>query len=493
MQQMRENYRKAMTDFEAASRAREVASKLSADIEHQRAVEAEQQLRRTAAERDTIEITRQRERSSSNARTNDAEARSAAATAENQRYLAEMQLLKAQMAASTEALKAKDAEVQRARAEATALEQARLAAERRAADAESSRSTFPSPPQTFFMQQPPTSPIGSIPTSTENSLPNKAPNLTKLFKIDKFSSKESYQGLGADFDSWLDRFYDSLDDEARGFVLAQEKSWRAVAPPGETYSFSHLVNHLRQAYSTHLDTDQLMAKMRMEKRYAHTWNQHVQYLRHIQKQIGASNRLVLEMFTKYACAEFKTNLVAGVNRANKDDPTELDKAVETLVQLTGTGVNYGKKGRTTASGNTNMASGSSPNNGSRSGNKTSNSRNSGGRGRGDRRGGRSGGRSSSKRPCYVCGQDGHFTTQCPLVVEAKSKASGTAAIATQKTTAVAAAATSPPQNQTQLRSSFGGFVTPDADWQPAWGQDAPTNLAMGDAHHTNQHDPQLQK
>ncbi|KAG9399887.1 hypothetical protein AC1031_011308 [Aphanomyces cochlioides] len=107
-----EGYQKALANLEARSRAQEIAAKLSADIEHQRADEVEQRLRRTAAERDTIELTRQRERSSSDARTHEAEVRATAAMSENERHMLEIQRLKTQMAMDAEIIRAREAEIQ---------------------------------------------------------------------------------------------------------------------------------------------------------------------------------------------------------------------------------------------------------------------------------------------------------------------------------------------------------------------------------------------
>ncbi|KAH9105063.1 hypothetical protein LEN26_014878 [Aphanomyces euteiches] len=493
IRKIHEGYQKALADLEARSRAQEIAAKLSADIEHQRADEVEQQLRRTAAERDTIELTRQRERSSSDARTHEAEVRATAAMSENERYMLEIQRLMTQMAMDAEIIRAREAEIQRARLEPPGCANSRT---------------------TFSTNMPFT------PSNTSDHRTIKPPNLTK-FKMDKFSAKEAYQGFGADFDTWLERFYDkiqmesasnqttwskdhkymalkkSLDDDARSFVLTQEKSWKASVPSGEIYSFDHLVHHLRQAYCTHLDTDQLMTKMKIEKRHAHTWNQHVQYLRHIQQQIGAPNKLVLEMFTKYACPEFKNCLIAGVDRNNKNNPKELDKAVETLVQLTGTGVNYGRKGKTQTSGNANLATGTASNNGGR-GNRFNNNKPNGGRGRGGGRSGKHNGRDQTKRPCFACGQDGHFTSQCPLVIEVKNRRIASAAVASQNQvpTPSATLAASQTQPQTQARSGFGGFVIAEDEWQPSWtsgSHQATGNFVVGHANHTNQLAPQIQQ
>ncbi|KAG9399955.1 hypothetical protein AC1031_011421 [Aphanomyces cochlioides] len=117
MRRMHEGYPKALADLEAMSRAQEIAAKLSADIEHQRADEVEQRLRRTAAERDTIELTRQRERSSSVARTHEAEVRATAAMSENERHMLEIQRLKTQMAMDAEIIRAREAKIQRTRLE----------------------------------------------------------------------------------------------------------------------------------------------------------------------------------------------------------------------------------------------------------------------------------------------------------------------------------------------------------------------------------------
>ncbi|CAK5103078.1 unnamed protein product, partial [Aphanomyces euteiches] len=92
--------------------------------------------------------------------------------------------------------------------------------------------------------------------STTSQKTDKPPNLTK-FKIDKFSAREVYQGLGVDFDAWLQRFHEeiemeiasnqttwtetyrymalkkSLDELTTRFVMAQEKSWIASVPNGE--------------------------------------------------------------------------------------------------------------------------------------------------------------------------------------------------------------------------------------------------------------------
>ncbi|KAH9096322.1 hypothetical protein Ae201684P_009554 [Aphanomyces euteiches] len=298
--------------------------------------------------------------------------------------------MKTQIAQDADAIRARDAELQRIRTDAENQRQARLVAERRAEQAESRSPMFSNSQQLSPVQTPITSPpqAGSDTPTTATRQPTlKPPNLTK-FKIEKFSAKETYAGLGTDFDPWLHRFHDeiemdiasnqthwteshkymalkkSLDDSPARFVLAQENSWKAAVPSGETFSFNHLVERLRDAYTTHLDVDQLMAKMRMEKRYAHTWNEHVEYLRHIQRQIGAPDSLVLSMFTKYACPELKTTLVASVIKISQNDTRELDKAVNTLVTLTGTAVNYGKKGKGPVHGQANLATTTNSSNGS---------------------------------------------------------------------------------------------------------------------------------
>ncbi|KAH9117629.1 hypothetical protein LEN26_012543 [Aphanomyces euteiches] len=208
--------------------------------------------------------------------------------------------------ADAETIRFRDAELQRVHAETEMHHQARLEAERRTQANESSRSTFSSPQQSHpSFPSPPTPPMGHVGTpSMTSQQTNNPPNLTK-FKIDKFSAREAYQGLGVDFDAWLQRFHEeiemeiasnqttwtethrymalkkSLDEPTARFVMAQEKSWIASVPNGEVYTFKHLTS--------------LMAKMRQEKRYAHTWNGHVKYLRHIQRQIGAPDSLVLSI------------------------------------------------------------------------------------------------------------------------------------------------------------------------------------------------------
>ncbi|KAH9160754.1 hypothetical protein LEN26_001717 [Aphanomyces euteiches] len=244
-----------------------------------------------------------------------------------------------------------------------------------------------------------------------------------------------------------------------------------------------------------------MAKMRMEKRYAQTWNEHVEYLRYIQRQIGAPDSLVLSMFTKYACPELKTTLVASVNKISQNDTRELDKAVNTLVTLTGTGVNYGKKGKGPVHGQANLATTTNSSNGSRN-DRRNNPKNHQSRGktnirnfRGGGRGGRGAGRDSVKRTCFACGDEGHITSSCPIVMEVKNQRTRTAAIAnTQQTqatpnTSTATRLTPPTQTSglTQPRGAFGLQASGENDWEANWihrSPSAPANLAMGDAHHS---------
>ncbi|CAK4711555.1 unnamed protein product [Aphanomyces euteiches] len=320
MKKLHEQYQASLVEFEAKANQREKAVQRAAETERQRALAAEQLLQSTTAERDTVEITRQRERSlliSEGTKQKLERQPQQAKKSDTHRKYKDFKLKRE---ADAETIRFRNAELQRVHAETEMHHQARLEAERRTQANESSRSTFSSPQQSHpSFPSPPTPPMGHVGTpSMTSQQTNNPPNLTK-FKIDKFSAREAYQGLGVDFDAWLQRFHEeiemeiasnqttwtethrymalkkSLDEPTARFVMAQEKSWIASVPNGEVYTFKHLVKHLREAYSTHLDVDQLMAKMRQEKRYAHTWNSHVKYLRHIQRQIGAPDSLVLSI------------------------------------------------------------------------------------------------------------------------------------------------------------------------------------------------------
>ncbi|CAK4710762.1 hypothetical protein LEN26_001716 [Aphanomyces euteiches] len=102
MRKMHAQYQASLAEFEAKAKPREMAAKLSAELEYKRAEEAEQCLRRTTAERDTIELTRQRERAASH----DAEARAEHASNERERYAAEVLRMKTQIAQDADALRA---------------------------------------------------------------------------------------------------------------------------------------------------------------------------------------------------------------------------------------------------------------------------------------------------------------------------------------------------------------------------------------------------
>ncbi|KAF0727961.1 hypothetical protein Ae201684_014072 [Aphanomyces euteiches] len=428
--------------------------------------------------------------------------------------------MKTQIAQDADAIRARDAELQRIRTDAENQRQARLVAERRAEQAESRSPMFSNSQQLSPVQTPITSPpqAGSDTPTTATRQPTlKPPNLTK-FKIEKFSAKETYAGLGTDFDPWLHRFHDeiemdiasnqthwteshkymalkkSLDDSPARFVLAQENSWKAAVPSGETFSFNHLVERLRDAYTTHLDVDQLMAKMRMEKRYAHTWNEHVEYLRHIQRQIGAPDSLVLSMFTKYACPELKTTLVASVIKISQNDTRELDKAVNTLVTLTGTAVNYGKKGKGPVHGQANLATTTNSSNGSQN-DRRNNAKNHQSRGK------------TNIRISEAAVEALDATVLNELALPAGMRGiSHRRALSEEPTdwnrryrkyqqtqatpnTSTATRLTPPTQTSglTQPRGAFGLLASGENDWEANWihrSPSAPANLAMGDAHHS---------
>ncbi|KAG9412572.1 hypothetical protein AC1031_015482 [Aphanomyces cochlioides] len=99
MRKTHDEYQASLAEFEANAKAREIAAKLSAEMEHE---EAEQCLRRTTAERDTIEFTRQRERAASH----DAEVRAENASVEKERLAAEVLRMKTQMAQDLDAIRA---------------------------------------------------------------------------------------------------------------------------------------------------------------------------------------------------------------------------------------------------------------------------------------------------------------------------------------------------------------------------------------------------
>ncbi|CAK4128543.1 unnamed protein product, partial [Aphanomyces euteiches] len=78
------------------------------------------------------------------------------------------------------------------------------------------------------------------------------------------------------------------------------------------------------------------------KRWAMSWDEHIVYLRHLQRMSASSDAMVLDMFCKYSCPQHTPSLIACVDLQNKGDPNEMEKALKTLIALTGTGVNFGK-------------------------------------------------------------------------------------------------------------------------------------------------------
>jgi hypothetical protein len=190
-------------------------------------------------------------------------------------------------------------------------------------------------------QQPPRQPptASTTPTNSQyGNLQGKPPKL-KNFKVIKFTGKETYVGLGCNFNNWLKTFLDaiqrdivfeqsiwteehkyhalkaSLSDEALQLVTDKEDQWKASYPQ---YSFDQLVERLSIQYETHLSQDQLIHKMQVEKRWTQTWNDHAQYLRYLQLQCNVSNSTILDMFCRHACPTHTNALITkSINSAEK--------------------------------------------------------------------------------------------------------------------------------------------------------------------------------
>ncbi|RHY19944.1 hypothetical protein DYB28_004686 [Aphanomyces astaci] len=56
-----------------------------------------------------------------------------------------------------------------------------------------------------------------------------------------------------------------------------------------------------------------------------------------------SNSTILDMFARHACPAHSNALIARISHLEKQDPRQLDECVQTLIRLTGTGVNFGRR------------------------------------------------------------------------------------------------------------------------------------------------------
>ncbi|OQR85104.1 retrovirus-related Pol polyprotein from transposon TNT 1-94 [Achlya hypogyna] len=255
-------------------------------------------------------------------------------------------------------------EAQAARAAATAAQQAAAAqaAQRTAAEAAyTQRPHIPTPTwnQWGAPAPQPSNPATPAPT-TPSPIGPRAPDL-KRFKVEKFTGTEAYPGLGCNFSKWHRSFVDAVNRDVAFYestwsdlhlyhalkaslgqavllhVDTHEDSWRAMYP---VYGYEQLRQHLARDYSTHLTHDAMIARLLEPKRKALTWQEHAQFMRHIQREVGASNQLMVDLFCKYASPEHAVTLIAHVCDKDKNHPATLDSAVNTLIALTGTGSGY---------------------------------------------------------------------------------------------------------------------------------------------------------
>ncbi|OQR85565.1 RNA-dependent DNA polymerase [Achlya hypogyna] len=379
-----------------------------------------------------------------------------------------------------------------ARAAATAAQQAATAAQ-------THRPSIPTPAWgTWNAPIPPQpSPTTPAPAYTPTTAPigPRGPDL-KRFKVEKFTGAEIYPGLGCNFGRWFQTFNEAVERDVAFYgstwtephcyhalkaslgsavlllVNTHEPAWRQAS---SNYGYQQLAEHLLKAYSTHMTHEALMAKLQEPKRRQHTWLEHVQFMRHVQAEVGATNQLILDIFCRHACPELSRHLITHVADRNKNDPATLDSAVAALTALTGTGSNYTRnkhnnQGRAMAA--------IIPNDNHQQGGGRNNGRNGGrGGGRGGRGGRNNGGgprQNDGEMRCAACKQTGHRWAQCPLFTEfANTRGTAHAAAAQPETPAPQPAASQQPAtpvttNQVTARTledriNYMGLVVADDD------------------------------
>ncbi|POM73121.1 Hypothetical protein PHPALM_10061, partial [Phytophthora palmivora] len=227
----------------------------------------------------------------------------------------------------------------------------------------------------------------------------------------KFSGKETYTGVGADFKAWGLRFLQRLGaaqqmsggDWPEDFKLlalngqlegADLNYYEKMLPVWTSVSntLEHVMNCMLMLYMTPIPATKGIEIMAFEKDRNRTWPEHYQFLVYVAERSGNTEQCVLECLCKSAPAYIQTAMLTRLNTQRQD---HLQQASELVAFAIDFEISMRRQGNSGAFGSSGR----------------------GGRGRGGRipnggrrdQGGRGGGyiaqvSSVETRTCYACGE-----------------------------------------------------------------------------------------
>uniref|UniRef100_A0AAV1TE31 Polyprotein n=1 Tax=Peronospora matthiolae TaxID=2874970 RepID=A0AAV1TE31_9STRA len=285
------------------------------------------------------------------------------------------------------------------------------------------------PPQQVNQNQPPRSSPNFTPRE-DYGLKIPKPRDLDWPGFAKFTGKETYPGVGADFKAWGMRFLQRLGaaqlmsggdwpEEFKVLALSGKLDGAALSyyekmlPVWSSVSntLEHVLNSMLLLYMTPIPSTKGIELMISEKDQNKTWPEHYQYLVYVAERSGNSEQSVLECLCKSAPSHIQT---AMLTRMNAQRPDYLVQAAELVAFAIDFEISMKK---TNSGGGRDRAVRSS---------RALVVRYPGG-GRSDQ-----GGRerryvarveSADSRKCYGCGEAGHIKANCPKKGDANSVSS----------------------------------------------------------------------
>jgi len=211
--------------------------------------------------------------------------------------------------------------------------------EEQAANRAANTLNMPANVKAFFDQN---RPIFGVPTIKQMTL-----------GVSKFSGKEEYQGLGANFREWglsfmreiaiaqlhsgfwwkdddkIHCLQKHLEGKALSYFMKQSPQWTKNQPYLE-----YVMIRMDETYRVHLTTEQSVELFLKPKPKNRSWCDHLTYLVEISHAAGGQDEMVLTSIMKYAAPELRTVLMARAGSHQGNPLLEAERLANIAQQLT---------------------------------------------------------------------------------------------------------------------------------------------------------------